>query len=184
MRQKRRDEGFTLVELMIVVALIGTLAAVAIPSFLTYQARARRAEAFANLPAIARMQKAYFASKGHYHDSAAPWPDFVAQLGGDLGTRKMEWDADSEAAWGELGWRPEGQVFYMYESNVCCASELCFTATAYGDVDDDDNNSAVMYVEPEGATECTSKLFGFGTPIGPKGKILHQAAVNASLDQY
>jgi type IV pilus assembly protein PilA len=182
-QKTRRSEGLTLVELMIVVALIGVLSAVAIPNFLSYQARARRAEAFANLPAIARSQKAFMATKGHYHGTDAPYPDWVAQIG-DLGTRKMNWDADSETAWGELGWRPEGEVFYSYESHVCCASGLCFTATAYGDVDDDDNASAVMYVEPEGATECAAMLFGFGTPTGPQGKILSQVGVNASLDQY
>ena len=43
-RRQKRSAGFTMVELMIVVALIGVLPAVAIPSFLRYPARARRTE--------------------------------------------------------------------------------------------------------------------------------------------
>jgi type IV pilus assembly protein PilA len=45
----RRDAGFTLVELMIVVAVIGTLAAIAIPNFVAMQGRAREAGVKANM---------------------------------------------------------------------------------------------------------------------------------------
>jgi type IV pilus assembly protein PilA len=183
------EAGFTLVELMIVVGIVGLLSAIAIPNFLSYQARSRRSEAYVNLAAVARLQSAYHAERGEFFESGA-WPNF----GGDLSARKMEWDAASEAAFAELGWRPEGAVFYAYDSiteDPSCDCTVCFTATAYGDVDDDDLNSAVMYVHPEtdasGAVlgECPAGLFGFSAPLDDGGQpIYDRVAVQRSLDQY
>jgi type IV pilus assembly protein PilA len=189
--RSQAEAGFTLVELMIVVGIIGLLAAIAVPNFISYQARSRRSEAYVNLAAIARIQSAYHAEQGEFFEAGA-WPNFAAY--GGLSTRKMEWDAASEAAFAELGWRPEGQVFYAYDSiteDPSCSCTLCFTASAYGDVDDDDLNSAVMYVHPEtlpdgSLGECPSGLFGFGTPVdsGTGQPVYDRVAVQRSLDQY
>ncbi len=51
-KQFKGQKGFTLIELMIVVAIIGILAAIAIPNFMTYQAKSRQSEARVNLGAI------------------------------------------------------------------------------------------------------------------------------------
>ena len=57
------QQGFTLIELMIVVAIIGILAAIAIPNFLTYQARARQSEAKIGLGGIFTTAVSYFAEQ-------------------------------------------------------------------------------------------------------------------------
>ncbi len=58
--------GFTLVELMIVVAIIGILAAMAIPNFIIFQAKSKQSEAKTNLKAIFASEKTHFAEADTY----------------------------------------------------------------------------------------------------------------------
>ena len=59
-------KGFSLVELMVVVAIIAFLAMVAVPSFTKFLSKAKRAEAYMNLGSIYTGQKAYWAENGRY----------------------------------------------------------------------------------------------------------------------
>jgi type IV pilus assembly protein PilA len=60
------SQGFTLIELMIVVAIIGILAAIAIPNFMTYQAKARQSEAKVSLGAMFTSATAYQAENNTF----------------------------------------------------------------------------------------------------------------------
>jgi type IV pilus assembly protein PilA len=190
--QPREQAGFTLIELMIVVAIIGLLATIAIPNFVSYQARSRRSEAFVNLAGVARSQQSYLAERGEYFEAGA-FPDWEAQ--GGLNTVKMDWDDDASAAYAELGWEPEGAVYYAYDVNTGatgCSCNMCFTASATGDVDDDDLNSAIMYVHPQRNSdgdltdECPSGLFGFGTPVDfqTNQPLYDTVSIQRSVDEF
>lgn len=66
MRKLGNQKGFTLIELMIVVAIIGILAAIAIPNFLRYQAQSRQAEARTNLGGIFVAETSYFGEQSRF----------------------------------------------------------------------------------------------------------------------
>jgi type IV pilus assembly protein PilA len=59
-KMMRKNEGFTLIELMIVIAIIGILAAIAIPQFSAYRTRSYNSSAEADLRNAATAQEAYY----------------------------------------------------------------------------------------------------------------------------
>ena len=153
--------GFTLIELMIVVALIGILSAIAIPGYKSYQARSRRTEAYLNLSAMVRTEDAYYAEHQAYVGMVGGSPPSVP--GPPDGAFKRPWTAGDDAAFANIGWMPEGSVYYDYALNVAgctCKPGTCVTASAYGDVDGDGFLAIVLYARGSLGSACPEPIFG------------------------
>ena len=111
-----RNGGFTLIELMIVVAVIGILSAVAIPTFRSYLHRSRTAEAVTFLGEIRQRQEAYRAEFGQYcavSGTGAPASNWTPGTLPASGT-KVAWT--TTAGWTQLGAAPDGAISFQYQT--------------------------------------------------------------------
>lgn len=201
MRKTNGQRGFTLIELMLVVGIIGTIAAIAIPNFIDYQARSRRSEAFTNLAAMASSQRAYLAERNGVHDSvvAGPGTDVPdpTNYGSGWSAMKMPWDSDAQDAFEALGWAPEGQVAYSYASWTaatagtgvnCSTCPLCFTGAAYGDVDGNGIPGLILFVHAEDVggspAYCNEGLDDTPPAIDSSGNPIFDAVAARSNSEY
>ena len=145
-----RKGGFTLIELMIVVAIIGILAAIAIPNFLRFQLKAKSSEGKTNLAAIRTAEESYFAEYGVYV-SSDPSPTAL-----DNNQKTTFAHPNAGLGFDMIGWEPEGEVYFSYNAAVNGTDDE-FTAAAYADIDNDTANQYWGY--RSGASTVDAKAF-------------------------
>ena len=187
-RRRPQRQGFTLMELMTVVTIVGILSAIAIPTFSTYVYKSRTAEATEFLGVIRLREESYRAEFGVYCPtlSAASVPNSVGSLNNpanlvpdpSVQPRRDPKVFEPTAEWRQLGAKPAGDVRFGYGVAAgapgtaaaqglgwnAANADFWFVARAVGDLDNDGT-----YVTFEIYSATKGVWIGTGNAQNPKG---------------
>ena len=154
------EEGFTLIELMVVVLIIGILMAIAIPTFLGAQKSAQDRSAQSDLRNLLTSEVSYYTQNQYYADPtdlATQDPSYASKLGGTT-------PAISVAA-------PSGETLSSAGATTVCLSETSQSGTIWGIEEIATGSGAgTWYYKGTAAFSC------YATPTAVAGSLSQNAA--------
>ena len=156
---KKLQRGFTLIELMIVVAIMGVLASIAIPAFIKYVKQSKTSEAGLNLKSMADGASAYYETDHFTTDGLPVSEKQIPTPGGTFGDNssakvpaaipKGTKHATSQTDWAGEPWngmkflisKPHYYRYRYVARNASGGSADQFTSSGEGDLDSDGDTS-------------------------------------------
>src|SRR5947209_18050927 len=120
-RRTRRPHGFTMIEIMLVVCIIGILSTLAIPRILRQAGRARRTEATGMVEKMRRHFIQIYRNQGSYPDVPAGSAWNPADTPSLMGS-PVAWDVNA-VGWKDFSFPPEGALRLRY-SYTCTGNSL------------------------------------------------------------
>lgn len=180
----KKKSGFTLIELMIVVAILGILAAVAVPAFLGYMRRAKTAEVTINLNNMFKLAASYYVSPrnprgltpGMVGFDQCVVPSTLVREPAAPGATKQPFVETVDPAFVSLGFTISDLVYYSYsltadslgaspncllQTETAVVGSVVYTLTANGNLDGDATESTFEVAVMADANNQLSRAIGF-----------------------
>ncbi|MFH1727101.1 MAG: prepilin-type N-terminal cleavage/methylation domain-containing protein [Pseudomonadota bacterium] len=142
-----KKKGFTLVELMIVVAIIGILAAIAIPSFMAYIKKSKKSEVGMLINGVFAAEADYNINNAKFHEftgangngaAATPWnTGQFAKLTGDKNQGSQSIVANNTDC-KIIGYVPDGDLYGTFEVDTKNSVTVSVGILVFQDLDNDD----------------------------------------------